>query len=68
MLSFCGGGGGGGVVCKVIFISNPTTGLRLCCVVVGVVTIFVDPFSLIMFVCYAFIILLCKLLLLIWFD
>ena len=28
----------GGVVCKVIFVSNPTTVLRLCCVVVGVVT------------------------------
>ena len=40
-MSFCGGGGGGGggVVCKVIFVSNPTTVLRLCCVVVGVVTI-----------------------------
>ena len=33
------GGGWGGVVCKVIFMSNPTTVLRLCCVVVGVVTI-----------------------------
>ena len=29
----------GGVVCTVIFMSNPTTVLRLCCVVVGVVTI-----------------------------
>ena len=29
----------GGVVCAVIFISNPTTVLRLCCVVVGVVKI-----------------------------
>ena len=29
---------GGGVVCAVIFVSNPTTLLRLCCVVVGVVT------------------------------
>ena len=28
-----------GVVCKVIFMSNPTAVLRLCCVVVGVVTI-----------------------------
>ena len=31
-------GGWGGAVCKVIFMSNPTTVLRLCCVVVGVVT------------------------------
>ena len=29
---------GGGGVCKVIFMSNPTTVLRLSCVVVGVVT------------------------------
>ena len=29
----------GGVVFTVIFMSNPTTLLRLCCVVVGVVTI-----------------------------
>ena len=28
----------GGVVCTVIFMSNPTTVLRLCCVVAGVVT------------------------------
>ena len=27
------GGGGGGGVCTVIFVSNPTTVLRLCCVV-----------------------------------
>ena len=27
------------MVCKVIFMSNPTAVLRLCCVVVGVVTI-----------------------------
>ena len=27
----------GGGVCKVIFMSNPTSVLRLCCVVVGVV-------------------------------
>ena len=33
------GGWGGGVVCTIIFVSNPTTVLRLCCVVVGVVTI-----------------------------
>ena len=35
---FVWGGGGG---CKVIFVSNPTAvlRLRLCCVVVGVVTI-----------------------------
>ena len=26
-------------MCKVIFVSNPTSVLRLCCVVVGVVTI-----------------------------
>ena len=42
MLSLCGGGvgwGGGGGVCKVIFVSNQTAVLRLCCVVVGVVTI-----------------------------
>ena len=43
MLSFCCGLGGGragwGGVCTVIFMSNPTTKLRLCCVVVGVVTI-----------------------------
>ena len=38
MLSLCGGVR----VCKVIFVSNPTAvlRLRLCCVVVGVVTIF----------------------------
>ena len=36
-LGFCGGGVGG--VCTVIFMSNPTTVLRLCCVVVGVVKI-----------------------------
>ena len=30
---------GGGVVRTVIFTSNPTSVLRLCCVVVGVVTI-----------------------------
>ena len=29
----------GGVVCTVIFMPNPTTVLRLCCVAVGVVTI-----------------------------
>ena len=36
-MSFCGGGGVG---CTVIFVSNPTAvlRLRLCCVVVGVVT------------------------------
>ena len=33
---WCGGVGGG--VCTVIFVSNPTTVLKLCCVVVGVVT------------------------------
>ena len=39
MLSLCGGGVvGWGGVCTVIFVSNPTTELRLCCVVVGVVT------------------------------
>ena len=27
------------MVCKVIFVSNPTTVLRLCCVLVGVVAI-----------------------------
>ena len=27
-----------GGVCKVIFVSNPTSVLRLCCVVVGIVT------------------------------
>ena len=32
------GWGGGWVVCKVIFVSNPTKVLWLCCVVVGVVT------------------------------
>ena len=32
-----GGGVGWGGVCTVIFMSNPTTVLRLCCVVVGVV-------------------------------
>ena len=32
------GSGGWGVVLKVIFMSNPTIVLRLCCVVVGVVT------------------------------
>ena len=31
--------GGWGGVCKVIFVSNPTSVLRLCCAVVGVVTI-----------------------------
>ena len=31
--------GGVGGVCTVIFVSNPTTVLRLCCVVIGVVTI-----------------------------
>ena len=35
-------GDAGGGVCKVIFMSNPTAVLRLCCVVVGVVTIFID--------------------------
>ena len=34
-----GGDGGGGVVCKVIFVSNPTRVLMLCCVGIGVVTI-----------------------------
>ena len=29
----------GGGACSVIFMSNPTTVLRLCCVVVGVVKI-----------------------------
>ena len=28
-----------GMVCTVIFVSNPTTVLKLCCVVIGVVTI-----------------------------
>ena len=32
-------GGVDGGVCKVIFVSNPTSVLRLCCFVVGVVTI-----------------------------
>ena len=32
--------GGLGRVCKVIFVSNPTFVLRLCCVVVGIVTTF----------------------------
>ena len=32
----------GGGVCKVIFLSNPTTVLSLCFVVVGAVTIFTD--------------------------
>ena len=29
----------GGGACTVIFVSNPTTVSRLCCVVIGVVTI-----------------------------
>ena len=45
-----GGGGdgvvvGGGVMFKVNFVSNPTTVLRLCSVVVGVVTI-METFSM----------------------
>ena len=42
-------GGGGGWVCTVIFVSNPTAvlRLRLCCVVVGVVT----KIGLYMFLC-----------------
>ena len=43
-MSFCGGDGvvgravGWKDVCTVIFVFNPTTVLRLCCVVAGVVT------------------------------
>ena len=41
-LSLCGGVGWVGWVCTIIFVSNPTTVLRLCywlcCVVVGAVT------------------------------
>ena len=37
-LCVCVCGGGGGRVCTVLFVSNPTTVLRLCFVVVGVVT------------------------------
>ena len=41
--------GGVGLVGVVIFISKPTTVLRLCCVVVGVVTIYVLPVTNIKF-------------------
>ena len=37
-MSFCGGVAGWGEVCTAIFVSNTTTVLRLCCVVIGVVT------------------------------
>ena len=33
---------GGGGVCTGMFVSNPTTMLRLCCVVVGAVTEVID--------------------------